>query len=147
MNLLDEDFSNNKTKKTSNVIKIIIVFIVLIVIAIIGIVAYMMYLESSILRVYVNDVENVEVKNLLSFEDDGTIYVPVRAISSYLGYSCYNGEYSNRSEDKSKCYVETTEEVVNLTLNSNKIYKLNLEEGDNNYTYIYMDKPVKAVEG
>ena len=147
MNLLDEDFSNNKENKTKNVIKIIIVFIVLIVIAIIGIVVYMMYLQGTVLRVYVNDMENAEVKNLLVFEDDGTIYVPVRAISSYLGYNCYNGEYSNRSEDNSKCYVETTEEVANFTLNSNKIYKLNLEEGNNNYTYIYMDKPVKAING
>lgn len=147
MNLLDEDFSNNKTKKTSNIIKIIIVFIVLIVIAIIGIVSYMMYLEGSILRVYVNDAENADFKNLLVFEEDGTIYVPVRAISTYLGYSSYSGEYSNRSEDNSKCYVECEAEVVNLTLNSNKIYKLNLAENSNNYTYIYMDKPVKAING
>ena len=147
MNLLDEDFSNNKTKKTSNVIKIIIVFIVLIVIAIIGIVAYMMYLEGTILRVYVDDAENAEFKNLLVFEEDGTIYVPVRAISTYLGYSSYSGEYSNRSEDNSKCYVEGEGEVVNLALNSNKIYKLNLAENSNNYTYLYMDKPVKAING
>ncbi len=147
MNLLDEDFSNNKENKTKNIIKIIIVFIVLIVIAIIGIVSYMMYLEGSTLRVYVNDMENANVKNLLVFEEDGTIYVPVRAISTYLGYNSYSGEYSNKSEDSSKCYVECEGEVANLTLNSNKIYKLNLEENDNNYTYIYMDKPVKAIKG
>lgn len=147
MNLLDEDFSNNKENKTKNIIKIIIVFIVLIVIAIIGIVSYMMYLQGTVLRVYVNDMENADVKNLLVFENDGTIYVPVRAISSHLGYNCYNGEYSNRSEDNSKCYVECEGEVANLTLNSNKIYKLNLEEGSKNYTYIYMDKPVKAING
>ena len=147
MNLLDEDFSNNKENKMKSIIKIIIVFIVLIVMAIIGIIAYMMYLEGTVLRVYVNNQENAEVKNLLVFEEDGTIYVPVRAISSYLGYSCYNGEYSNRSEDTSKCFVETEGEAANLTLNSNKIYKLNLEENSSNYNYIYMDKPVKAIGG
>ena len=147
MNLLEEDFSNNKENKTKNIIKIIIVFIILIVIAIVGLLSYMMYLEGTVLRVYVNDAENAEVKNLLVFEEDGTIYVPVRAISTYLGYNSYSGEYSNRSEDNSKCYVESQEEVTNLTLNSNKIYKLNLEKNDNNYTYIYMDKPVKAING
>ena len=84
MNLLDEDFSNNKTKKTSNLIKIIIVFIVLIVIAIIGIVAYMMYLQGSVLRVYVDDMENADIENLLVVEQDGTMYVPIRAIANYL---------------------------------------------------------------
>ena len=147
MNLLDEDFSTNKTNKTKNIIKIIIIFIVLIVIAIIGILSYMMYLEGTTLKVFLNNQENADVKNLLIFETDGTIYVPVRAISSYLGYNSYSGEYSNRSEDNSKCYVESEDEVANLTLNSNKIYKLNLQENDNNYTYIYMDKPVKAING
>ena len=147
MNLLDEDFSNNKSKKTNNVITIIIVFIVLIVIAIIGIVAYMMYLQGSVLHVYINDTENAEFRDLLVFEQDGTIYVPVRAVASYLGYNSYNGEYSNKSEDHSKCYVECAGEAANLTLNSNKIYKLNLEEDDSNYTYVYMDKPVRAIGG
>ena len=147
MNLLDEDFSNNKGNKTKNIVKIIIVFMVLIVIAIIGIFSYMMYLKGTVLRVYVNDQESGDVKNLLVFENDGTIYVPVRTIATYLGYSSYNGEYSNRSEDNSKCYVQCEQEVANLTLNSNKIYKLNLEENKDNYTYIYMDKPVKAING
>ena len=147
MNLLDEDFSNNKENKTKNIIKIIIIFIVLIVIAIIGILSYMIYLEGTTLRVFLDDKENADIKNLLVFEEDGTIYVPVRAISSYLGYSSYNGEYSNRSEITSKCYVESEQEVANLTLNSNKIYKLNLAENRNNYTYMYMDKPVKAING
>lgn len=147
MNLLDEDFSNNKEKKSSNVIKIIIIFIVLIVIAIVGILSYMMYLQGTVLRVYLNDMENAQIKDLLVFEEDGTIYVPVRAISSYLGYNCYSGEYSNRSQDNSRCYVENEDEVANLTLNSNKIYKLNLETKEDNYSYIYMDKPVKAING
>ena len=147
MNLLDEDFSNNKRNKTSNTIKIIIVFIVLIVMAIIGIVAYMIYIGGTTLRVYVDNQENANVKNLLVFEEDGTIYVPVRAISSYLGYNCYSGEYNNRSQDNSRCYVECEGEAANLTLNSNKIYKINLEENDNNYTYVYMDKPVRAING
>ena len=147
MNLLDEEVSNNKEKKSSNVIKIIIIFIVLIVIAIVGILSYMMYLQGTVLRVYLNDMENAQIKDLLVFEEDGTIYVPVRAISSYLGYKCNSGEYSNRSQDSSRCYVENEDEAANLTLNSNKIYKLNLETKEDNYTYIYMDKPVKAING
>lgn len=147
MNLLDEDFTRQKDDKTKKTIKIIVVFMVLIFVAIIGIVAYMSYLKSTTLKLYLNDQSNAAVKKLLIFEEDGTIYVPVRAISSYLGYNCYNGEYLNKSEDASKCYVECTGEVANLSLNSNKIYKLSLSSNTNNYTYIYMDKPVKAING
>ena len=148
MNLLDEEISKNKdNNKTKNMIKIIIVFIILIVVAIIGIISYMAYLESTTLKLSLNNQENTAIKNLLVFESDGTIYVPIRAISSYLGYSSYSGEYSNRSEDNSKCYIESETEVANFTLNSNKIYKLNLQQNTNNYNYIYMDKPVKAING
>lgn len=149
MNLLDEEFTNtNKSdNKTKNIIKIIIILIVLILIAIIGIFSYIVYLESTTLKVVVNNQQNNDVKNLLVFEADGTIYVPIRAIASYLGYNSYNGEYSNKSEDSSKCYIECEGEVANFTLNSNKIYKLNLQNNEDNYTYIYMDKPVKAING
>ena len=147
MNLLDEDFSEKKGKNTNITMRIILICIVLLVICIIGIFIYMMYLESQNLKVVLNGQQNADVKNLLVIEADGTVYVPVRAISSYLGYNCYNGEYSNKSEDTSKCYVQCEEEAVNLVLNSNKVYKLNLEKQDDNYTYIYMDNPVRAMNG
>ena len=147
MNLLNEDYTEKKTDKTKKMATIILVCIVLIVLIIIGIVSYLMYIQSTQLKVIVDGQINPNVKSLIRFESDGTIYVPIRAISSYLGYNCYNGEYGDKSEDTSRCYVECTGEVANLTLNSNKIYKLNLENTDDNYTYIYMDKPVKAVNG
>ena len=147
MNLLDEDFSDKKGKDTKKTIKIIVILIVVIVLCIIGIFAYMMYLESLNLKVLVNGQQNENVKDLIVTEADGTIYVPVRAISSYLGYTSYNGEYSNRSEDSSKCFVQCDGEAANLTLNSNKIYKLNLQNQSDNYTYIYIDKPVRAING
>ena len=147
MNLLDENYSNKEVNNTKKVMKIIIIAIIMVVIVIIGIFAYMMYLESTNLKVMINGSQNAEVVNLLQFESDGTIYVPVRKIASYLNYNSYNGEYTNKSEDSSKCYVECEGEVANLTLNSNKIYKLNLENKSSNYTYVYMDNPVKAING
>ena len=147
MNLLDEEFSDNKENKTKKTIKIVVICIVIVLIAIIGIVSYMVYLDSTQLKVVLNGQQNADVKNLLVTESDGTIYVPVRAISSYLGYNCYNGEYNNKSESTSKSYVQCEGEVANLTLNSNKIYKLNLQNQDDGYTYVYMDKPVIARNG
>ena len=147
MNLLDEDFTNKKENKTKNIIKVIIVLMILVVIVIVGILCYMMYLERARLKLVLNGQQNEDVKELLVIESDATIYVPVRAISSYLGYSCYNGEYTDRSEDNSRCYVQSEDEVANLTLNSNKVYKLNLAENEDEYSYVYMDKPVKAIDG
>ncbi len=147
MNLLDEDFQDKKETGNKKILRVVLVLIILIVFSIIGIISYLMYLESTNLKVSLNDQINNDVKNLIVFEQDGSIYLPVRAMSSFLGYNCYNGEYSNKSEESSKCYVQCEGEIANLVLNSNKIYKLNLEESDDNYTYIFMDKPVKAING
>ena len=45
-------------------------------------------------------------------ENDGTIYVPIKEISSYFGYESYNGEYGDKSEELSKCYSESENEIV-----------------------------------
>ena len=147
MNLIEESFQTKEEKKKKMATKIILGAIIVVVLVIVGIVSYLLYVQSTILRVTLDGQQNDQLKQLLVFEDDGTIYVPIRAISPYLGYTSYSGEYSNRSEDNSKCYVEGEDEVVNLTLNSNKIYKLNVSANDNNYTYIYIDKPVRAING
>ena len=97
MNLLDEEFSEKKGKDTKRTMRVILICIVLLVICIIGIFIYMMYLESQNLKVVLNGQQNSDVKKLLVIEADGTVYVPVRAISSYLRYRCYNGEDSDKS--------------------------------------------------
>lgn len=147
MNLLDEDYTPKDDRRTMKIVRNILIILTLIVIIIIGVIAYMKYMQGKELKVYLNGKKDNSVKELLIFENDGNIYVPVRAISSSFGYNCYNGSYANKSEDASKCYVESENEVVDLNLNSNKIYKLNLNSNTNEYSYIYIDKPVKAING
>ena len=43
--------------------------------------------------------------------------------------------------------MQDDNEVANFALNSNKIYKLTLENSDGNYNYYYSKKPVKAING
>ena len=148
MNLIDESLEENKKKDSSKMIaRIILVMILILVILIISIFSYLMYIEKGKLKVSLNGKVNDEVLNLLNFEQDGTIYLPIRSIATILGYNSYNGEYNNASEDISKCYVKSENEIVNFSLNSNKIYSLNLGDSSGNYSYSYMDKPVKAING
>lgn len=149
MNLIDEslEMKNKKKDISKTVARIIVAIILILVILIISIFAYLMYIENSKLKVSLNNQINEEVLKILNFEEEGTIYVPIRAIAEYLGYKSYSGEYDNPSEDISKCYIKSDNEVVNFSLNSNKIYKLNLDDSTGNYSYSYMDKPVKAING
>ena len=149
MNLIDENFEEKKIKEDKNkkMAKIILILMGVILVVIIGLIIAMTYIRSSELQVYLNGSANSKIKEMIVIEDDGTIYFPVKEIASYLGYKSYNGEYSDKSEDKNKCYVQCNDEVANFTLNSKKIYKLTTTRNNSNYEYYYTDKPVKAING
>ena len=137
MNLIAESFDTKKKDKSKKTAKIILIIISILVIAIIAIFCAILYIQDSSLKLYVNGSTNEKVKNMMVEEADGTIYFPIKEISSYLGYESYNGEYTDKSEDASKCYVQCEDEVANFTLNSNKIYQLTTSDNTANYDYVY----------
>lgn len=147
MNIIEEGFQNKEEKKKKTSMTIILVAIVLVFCMIIGIISYLVYIKNSELKVFLNGQANAKVKDLLVIEDNGTVYVPIKEIASYLGYESYNGEYGNKSEELSKCYVESESEIANFSLGSNKIYKLDLTKESENYWYMYSKDPIKAING
>ncbi len=147
MNLIEENFKNKEENKKKRTTRIILSAIVLVIFIIIAIIVYLMYLRNSQLRLTLDGVSNERLKNILIFEDNGTIYVPIKEMAAYLGYESYNGEYSNRSEDQNKCYIINENEVVNFELGEEKIYRLDLTENNKNYVYSYMKQPVKGIGG
>lgn len=147
MNLIEESFQNKEQKKKKNTTKIILIAIVLVLVIIIAIISYLMYIQSTVMRLTKDGQVNERLKNLLVFEADGTIYAPIKEIASYFGYESFNGEYSEKSEIQSKCYVQSENEVANFELGENKIYKLDLTKKNNDYEYEYIKKPVKAING
>lgn len=147
MNLIEESFQNKEEKKRKKTTKIILVAIILVVIIIISIVAYLMYLQSTVMKLTIDGVANEKLKSLLVFESDGTVYAPIKEIATFFGYESYNGEYSEKSEQQSKCYVVNDNEVANFELGQNKIYKLDLTEKNADYEYMYIKNPVKAING
>ena len=150
MNLVEESFQNKEENNKKMTIRIILIFIIALVIAIISIIGYLIYVQSNTLKLSLDGKSNEKVKELLIFEDDGTILVPIKEIASYLGYDSFNGEYADKSESNNKCYVQTqdSKEVANFTLGSNKVYKLDLTgNSTNNYEYVYAKQAVQARNG
>ena len=147
MNLMEESFRNReeiKKKKTTTIILIAIILVVIIIIAIMG---YLMYLKSAVMELTIDGQESEKLKSLLVFEDDGMVYAPIKEIASYFGYESFNGDYSEKSEQQSKCYVQNENEVANFQLEETKIYKLDLTKNNGDYEYVYTKKPVIARNG
>ena len=147
MNLVEESVRNAEQKKKKRTTGIILAAIIILVIIIIGIASYLVYDQSTTLRVILDGKENVKVKQLLVFNDDGTIDVPIKEIASYLGYQSYNGSYNEKSEQANKCYVQNDNEVANFSLSSNQIDKLDLTKTDANYEIEKVKDPVKSNNG
>lgn len=147
MNLIEETFQNKEEKKKKRTTTIILVAIILVIIIIIGIIVYLSYIQSTIMKITIDGQAKEKLKDLLVFEEDGTVYAPIKEIASYLGYESYNGEYSEKSEEQSKCYIQNENEVANFELGQTKIYKLDLTKTNNDYEYVYIKNPVKAING
>lgn len=145
MNLMEESFENQeKEKKKSKVAQIILISIILVVIIIIALFSYLMYIQSTKVTLTLDGQVNKEIQELL-YEENGKIYVPIKRIAQYFNYESYNGEYTEKSENMSKCYIQGENEVVNFELNSKEIYKLDLTSTDKkeNYEIVEIDEPVK----
>lgn len=147
MNLIDESFEPKKIDNSKNTTKIILIIMSILIVAIIGIVIAIAYIQNSTLKLYVDGALNDKVKEMMVIEENGDIYFPIKEIAPYLGYESYNGEYTDKSESTSKCYVQSKEEIANFSLNSNKVYKLKTSNNTANYDYFYSNKPVKAING
>ena len=147
MNLIEESFQNKEQKKKSRAKLIILISIGITLLIIIGISIYLAYIQSTMLRLTLDGVSNNKLKELLVIEENGTIYMPIRQVAEYFGYDSFGGEYSAKSESTNKCYVQSEKEVANFSLGSNKIYKLDLSSENENYEYVYIKQPIKAIGG
>lgn len=136
----------NKPKKSKTPMLLGICIAILIIIAII-IVYLIFYLRGTITKINIDGVSTSDLEKILLFDEteQGTeIYIPIRRMAKYLGYEDYSGDYINKSEDQSKCYVQSSEETVMFTLDSDTITKT---RGGSDYEYINIDKKVFEKDG
>lgn len=143
MDLLNEEILKPKKKKEIKTSTIIIWAIVLLsilcIIAIVGIV----YIKSTILTITLDGQDAKSLEEIFIIEEDNKIYMPVRKMAEYLNYDSYNGDYITRSEDETKCYIESEDELVSFTLNSNIITKVI----ENQAQQVKIAEPIKEING
>lgn len=144
MNLVMEK-EKDEIKSAKKAAKIILVIILLLTILVISLLVYISTLKEKELKVYLDNSLSEDLESLLYFDESGEVYVPVRAMAELLEYSTYSGDYLEKSENINECYIESEDEVVNFTVNSNKIYKLIFEKNTESYDYYYLEENVKYI--
>ena len=155
MRLEDDEFKeqNTGTKKIKKIIIWIIILLFILCIIISILIAYRIYNPTEI-RTYIDGEIVQDFDKILDFQTDENgktqIYIPIREFATYLnktseefGYRTYKGEYNPKTEDDDKCYVIRDDcEVATFSKDSKIIYKVNLQNNDEDYDECYIDKSV-----
>ena len=145
---LMENIPENNTKKGSGLKVGFIIVVILIIILIIAAGAIWIYSQQIVSSQFKFNLDGRRQsgysQNLFMFQNN-KIYVSIRDIASLLGYNVYNGGYGEYTEDRSKCYVNNSREIVSFEANSDKIYKYNAaSSSDNESQTINLDEPILA---
>lgn len=146
-NNYNQTIEQQKTKKWMKIISFVLVILLFVSIAM-GV--YIFYLKQEQLKIVIdgksNDKITSELQKILIITEEGKIYIPIRNFANYVGFESGNGGYKQYSEDATKCYVKSTNEVATLSLGSNKIYKTVLD-GTNDMEYYDIEEPIVDING
>lgn len=148
MELYNEDDLVKKKSKIPMIIGICIGVLILIT----AIIIYMIiYLRGTVYTITLDGVAANDLEDIFYMEEtaEGTteeskLYIPIRKMAPFLNYSDYSGDYINKSEDNTKCYVENEYETVVFTQDSNEIFKT---RGNSDYETIQIDEKVFSKDG
>lgn len=136
----NQEEKDRKTKKL--MVGITIVIIMLLIISIVLFVT-IYYLKDQLFKFYVDDAKTKLPTTDMFVYDQDKVYVSIKDIAPIIGYNFYNGGYKQYSEDTTKCYLESENEVCTFEKDSTTIYKTPPEQVD--YEYFEIEEPVKKI--
>lgn len=148
MALFDEEEVRREKEKNTKIKKMItigIITTIVLIVALIAIISYLIYNPNKV-TVYLDGKQSTKLENLLKVEktDNGTkLYFPIMDLADYFEYKSNNGGYVSDLEDRDKCYVDTKEEVVIFTFDSNVIYKTQSGNINSEFETVEIDSPIK----
>lgn len=147
MHISNGEIVTGEARRTEKSSKLIIVGIIICIIMIIAIGSVIFYMQSSILKIYVDGVsKNVPEELFIVDQSTGEMSVSLLDLAKLLGYQYNNGEYNELSEDTNKCYIQTEYETASFFTNSNIIYKSPITKEKNTYEYYDLGDIVRKDE-
>ncbi len=128
MDLMEENPIKEKEKKNSTLkvwLIIVIILMVLLVVAAGCIWYYAQTLKTNLFKVVIDGVSSTKASNQegLFIVENGKVYTSISDICSYLGYNFYRGGYRQYTEDRTKCYINNSREIVTFASGSKEIVK------------------------
>lgn len=126
MDLMQENpIKENKVSKFKLSFIIVIVLIIILIIAAVCIYFYTQKLKAELFKVNIDGIASTRASNEegLFLIENGKVYTSISGICPYVSYNYYRGGYGQFSEDRTKCYVNNSKEIVTFSSGSNEIMK------------------------
>ena len=126
MDILEQEYVNNKETKTPKKKKVLIALMISIMLFIL-----ILVIQSSIPKktapVKESFILNGEEKEIpenfiITDEEHVNRYIDLKKLAKFSGYNYFNGEYLKTTEDKNKCYINIDDNIVGFEKDSNIIY-------------------------
>lgn len=134
-----------KDIKKKKIMKIIIIIIIILLVISIALFAGIYYLKSKQFKFIVDgkQISQNSIKSDLFVFENNEAYVSLKDISTIVGYKYYDGGYKQYTEDTTKGYLESTNEITTFEKDSNKIYKTPTTEVD--YSYFTISEKIRRI--
>lgn len=121
---------------------IAIAFCVVVIIILTSVLLIKTQKETFIISVDGKDITTTTKKSLLT-QIDGITYINIKEFSNLVAYEYHEGEYKAFTIEKDKCYVQGKEETATFYLNVNKVFKLPVNELNQEYREYTVEKSIK----
>lgn len=147
MHISNGEIVTEKQRKTNGISKLLIAGIIICMVMIIVIVCLMIYMQTSVLKLYVDGQAKSIPEGVISVDQEtGKMTISLQDFAKLLGYQYNNGEYNILSEDTDKCYIQTSDETASFFANSNIIYKSPITKERTTYEYYDLGDIVRQDE-
>jgi len=133
-------------EKMKKIILFSIIGIAVLAVILIVVMVILNSIAESRNNIIIDGVSSKLEDNIVTTLENGDIYFSIEKMAPLLNYRFKNGEYGKASDNKTKCYVENSNEVSIFDMDSNVIYKLELANVDNLYEKFVLDKAVKRID-
>lgn len=149
MNLLEQEISKEKKNFSSkkNVILVLLILCIFILIMLLAVITALKGKQPVQESLIVNGENKEKKKELIITDDQGITYISLELGGELIGQRYYNGEYGENDEDRQKCYLENSYEVVEFQADSDNIYKIDLENNVGRQKYKISNKVKKDEQG
>jgi len=141
--------AKNTKKDMSVSSKILIGIIACIIVIIALLITLLITVETSKYSIFVDGIDfgSITTKEKLLTTINNKTYVNIEEFAKIVGYEYHDGEYKAAIIEKDKCYVEGEEETASFYLNSNKVYKLFVDELEEDYEEYVIEDNIISKNG